>query len=191
MEGMTEIRWHARGGQGAVTAAKLLAEMALAKNLYFQAFPEYGPERMGAPIQCFNRLAPEPISIYTSVEEPDMVIVVDPTLLGAVDVVRGLRKNGSVLVNTPKSPAELRSELSLGPEQRVYTVDATRISLDTLGRAMPNTPMLGAAIRVLGLIPLETATAYLRESFTPKFGARVTAGNVAAMERAYAEVRGE
>lgn len=191
MEGMTEIRWHARGGQGAVTAAKLLAEMALAKNLYFQAFPEYGPERMGAPIQCFNRLSPEPISIYTSVEEPDMVIVVDPTLLGTVDVVRGLKENGYLLVNTPKSPADLRAELGLGKERRIYTVDATRISLDTLGRAMPNTPMLGAAIKVLGFIPLDVATAYLRESFTPKFGAKVTQSNVAAMERAYAEVRSE
>lgn len=191
MEGMTEIRWHARGGQGAVTAAKLLAEMALAENLYFQAFPEYGPERMGAPIQCFNRLAQEPIAVYTSVEEPDLVIVVDPTLLGAVDVVRGLKNNGSVLVNTSKDPAAVRKELPLGPQQQVYTVDATRISVEALGRAMPNTPMLGAAIRVLGLIPLSVATSYLRESFTPKFGTKVTEGNVAAMERAYAEVRGE
>ncbi|MBC7347409.1 MAG: 2-oxoacid:acceptor oxidoreductase family protein [Clostridia bacterium] len=190
MEGITEIRWHARGGQGAVTAAKLLAEMALAKDLYFQAFPEYGPERMGAPIQCFNRLSAAPISLYTGVDEPDLVIVVDPTLLGTVDVARGLREDGRLLVNTPASPASLRATLGLQGRQ-IYTVDATRISLETIGRAMPNTPMLGAALRVLGLIPLEVAVGYLRESFTPKFGAKVTEGNVAAMERAYAEVQQE
>ncbi|MGB9919911.1 MAG: 2-oxoacid:acceptor oxidoreductase family protein [Moorellales bacterium] len=189
MEGLTEIRWHARGGQGAVTAAKLLAEMALAKNLYFQAFPEYGPERMGAPIQCFNRLSQAPLSVYTSVEAPDLVVVVDPSLLGTVDVTRGLKANGRILINSSKSPQDLRKDLGID-NHRLFTVDATRISLETLGRAMPNTPMLGALLRVLELIPLEVAVEYLRESFTPKFGPKVTAGNVAALERAYAEVQG-
>jgi pyruvate ferredoxin oxidoreductase gamma subunit len=164
--------------------------MALAKNLYFQAFPEYGPERMGAPIQCFNRLSTEPISIYTSVDEPDMVIVVDPTLLGAVDVTRGLKEEGRLLINTAKSPGEIRQEMNL-KGRKVYTVDATRISLETLGRGMPNTPMLGAALRVLGLIPLEVAVDYLRDSFVHKFGAKVAEANVAAMQRAYWEVQGE
>jgi len=189
VEELTEIRWHARGGQGAVTAAKLLAEMALAEDLYFQAFPEYGPERMGAPIQCFNRLSKIPISIYTSVEEPDLVVVVDPTLLGTVDVTRGLKPGGGLLINSSKTPAELQKELAVN-NHRLFTIDATRISLEAMGRAMPNTPMLGALLRVLNVIPLEVAVEYLQESFAPKFGPKVTAGNLTALQRAFAEVQG-
>lgn len=190
LEWMKEIRWHGRGGQGAVTAAKLLAEMALSKDLYFQAFPEYGPERMGAPIQCFNRISTEPLSIYTSVDEPDLVIVVDPTLLGTVNVTNGLKESGILLVNTNKTPADLRTELGIKGWQ-VFTVNATKISIETIGRSMPNTPMLGAALKVLDLIPLQGALEYVRESFTPKFGGKITAGNMAAIERAYQEVVGE
>lgn len=188
MRELEEIRWHARGGQGAVTASKLLAEMALTRNMYFQAFPEYGPERMGAPIQCFNRLSARPISIYTSVSDPNVVVVVDPTLIGVVDVTEGLTPDGVVLVNTPATPQEVASQLGLSSD-RVYTVDATAISMTTLGRAMPNIPMLGALVKILDLMPLDEALAYVRESFGKRFSAKVTEGNLAALERAYKEVK--
>lgn len=186
---VVEIRWHARGGQGAVTAAKLLAEMALQQDLYFQAFPEYGPERMGAPIQCFNRLSTDPINTYCSVDNPHVVVVVDPSLLGVVDFTAGLATDGSILVNTGESPEQLRQRLGL-EDRKVYTVNASGISLETMGRAMPNTPMLGALVRILGLIPVETASSYLRHYFSEHFNSDLAARNVQAFERAYREVYG-
>lgn len=185
---IVEIRWHARGGQGAVTAAKLLAEMALQQDLYFQAFPEYGPERMGAPIQCFNRLSTEPINIYCSVDNPHLVVVVDPSLLGAVDFAAGLVPDGSVLVNTGEDLGHLQQRFDLAG-RKVYAVNASGISLETVGRAMPNTPILGALVKILGLIPLEKAAAYLHDYFNEHFNADLAAKNVQAFERAYGEVR--
>lgn len=186
---IVEIRWHARGGQGAVTAAKLLAEMALQQNLYFQAFPEYGPERMGAPIQCFNRLSSDPINIYCSVDNPHAVVVVDPSLLGVVDFTAGLVADGSILVNTGENPEQLQQRLGI-KGYKVYTINATGISLETVGRAMPNTPMLGALVKVLGLIPIETASSYLGNYFSEHFNPDLAARNVQAFERAYREVCG-
>ncbi len=185
---ITEIRWHARGGQGAVTAAKTLAEMSLTKDMFFQAFPEYGPERMGAPIQCFNRISEKPISTYCGVTEPEIVVVVDPTLLEVVDITVGLAKKGTIIVNSEKDPAELRS--SVGIEGRsLYTVDATTISLETLGRFMPNVPILGALLKVTGLLTLEEALSYLEKSFAKKFPAKVVEGNLKALRRAFEEVK--
>lgn len=185
---VTEIRWHARGGQGAVTAAKTLAEMSLAKNMYFQAFPEYGPERMGAPIQCFNRLSTEKISTYCGITEPGIVVVVDPSLLDVVDITAGLKEDGVIIVNTPANPDALRENLSSG-ERQIYTVDATRISLETLGRFMPNIPMLGALLKLTGILSKEEGAAYLEESFGKKFSPKVTGSNVRALISGFEEVR--
>ncbi|MHB8840696.1 MAG: 2-oxoacid:acceptor oxidoreductase family protein [Candidatus Aquicultor sp.] len=189
-EKLTEIRWHARGGQGAVTAAKLLAETALSQGQYFQAFPEYGPERMGAPILAFTRISNEPIHIRSSITNPEIVVVLDPTLLSAVDVTEGVGADGVLVINTGEEPAAIRKAMKL-KGRKVYTVDATKIALETIGRAIPNTPMMGALVRVTGVIPIENVTEYLRKSFGKKFSEEIIEGNVKAVERAYAEVKAE
>ncbi len=189
-EEILEIRWHARGGQGAVTAAKTLAEMSLTQDMFFQAFPEYGPERMGAPIQCFNRLSKERISTYCGVTNPQIVVVVDPTLLDVVDVTTGLTEYGTLLVNSPENPSEIRKRMNI-EGRKIYTVDATHISFDALGRFMPNIPMLGALLKITGLISKDEATNYLKESFGKKFPQKVVDRNIVALERAFEEVKGE
>lgn len=190
MKGLTEVRWHARGGQGAVTAAKLLAEAALSRGRYFQAFPEYGPERMGAPIQAFTRISPDPIYIKSSVTNPDIVVVLDPTLLKSIDVTVGLSDEGFLIVNTDAPPSEVRSSIGLAG-RKVFTVPATEIALETIGKPIPNTPMLGALAKVTGLISLEDLESHLRSSFGKKFSQDVIEGNIAALKRAYSEVAGE
>jgi pyruvate ferredoxin oxidoreductase gamma subunit len=185
---LTEVRWHARGGQGAVTAAKLLAEAALAQGLYIQAFPEYGPERMGAPIQAFTRLSREPIYVRSNVTEPDIVVVLDQTLLATVNIVDGLSEEGLLLVNSERTPVELRKELGL-KSQRVGTVDATRIALKHIGRAIPNTPMMGALIKATNIMTLEQLLANIEKSLAKKVSQKVVAGNIAAVKEAYKEVK--
>jgi len=187
---VTEIRWHARGGQGAVTAAKTLAEMSLTKDMFFQAFPEYGPERMGAPIQCFNRLSEKPISTYCGVTEPEIVVVVDPTLLEVVNITVGLAKDGVIIVNSEKEPAKIREAFNIQGRE-IYTVDATTISIESLGRFMPNIPILGALLKVTGLLSLKEASEYLKKSFGKKFSEKVVEGNLKALKRAFEEVKSE
>lgn len=187
---LTEIRWHARGGQGAVTAAKLLAETALSQGQYFQAFPEYGPERMGAPIQAFTRISGDPIHIRSSVSNPEIVVVLDQTLLKAVDVTAGMGEDGILIINTDEEPAVVRKAMKL-KGCKVYTVNANRIAQETIGRPIPNTPMLGALVGVTGMMPVDNVTEYLRKSFGKKFSEEVIEGNVKAVERAYAEVKSE
>ncbi|MBS4023002.1 MAG: 2-oxoacid:acceptor oxidoreductase family protein [Dethiobacter sp.] len=185
---ITEIRWHARGGQGAVTAAKVLAEMALSKGLYFQAFPEYGPERMGAPIQCFNRLSDEPIHMYCGVTSPQLVVVVDPSLCDVVDFKAGLIEAGSIIINTGECPATVTEKYGLYG-YKVATVDATRISMEKLGRSMPNIPMLGSLLKVSGLLTEEEALEFIQESFGHKFSDKVVRGNLEALKTAFEEVQ--
>jgi len=183
-----EIRWHGRGGQGVVTAGKLLAEAALGTGQYFQAFPDYGPERMGAPIRAFTRLSPKPIHIHSQIEEPDVVLVLDPTLLGTVDVAEGLRDDGVLVVNTSKSPAEIRRELGLKESQKVFAVDASHIAIEEMGREITNTPMLGAFARATGLFSMENLAKQLRAWFGKKVSSEVVEANVRAMRRAAEEV---
>ncbi|HZD60895.1 MAG TPA: 2-oxoacid:acceptor oxidoreductase family protein [Anaerolineae bacterium] len=187
---LTEIRWHARGGQGAVTAAKLLAETALAQGQYFQAFPEYGPERMGAPIQAFTRISDEPIYIRSSITNPEIVVVLDPTLLRAVDVTAGLGEDGILIVNTDEEPAAIRETMKL-EGCKVFTVNASKIAKETIGRPIPNTPMMGALVKATGMMPIGNLTDYVRKSFGKKFAEEIIEGNVKAVERAYAEVKAE
>jgi len=189
MEKAMEIRWHARGGQGAVTAAKTLAEMSLTKNMYFQAFPEYGPERMGAPIQCFNRLSGRKISIYCGVTNPQIVLVIDKTLLDVIDITSGLGNGGIIIVNTELEPDEVRDRIKL-TGRTLYTLDATHISLQELGKFMPNIPMLGALLKVTGLLTQEEASNFLKDSFGKKFSSKVVESNITALNRAFAEVKG-
>ncbi len=185
-----EIRWHARGGQGAVTAAKTLAEMSLTKDMYFQAFPEYGPERMGAPIQCFNRISKKKISTYCGITKPDIIVVVDSSLLGVVDITAGVSNDGIIIVNSTESPQTIRKRLNLNG-QKLFVVDATHISLKSLGRFMPNIPMLGAVLKITGLLGKEEAIDFLNESFGKKFPAKVVEKNIKALEEAFREVKGE
>ncbi|MFQ5613273.1 MAG: 2-oxoacid:acceptor oxidoreductase family protein [Anaerolineae bacterium] len=187
LERMVEVRWHARAGQGAVTAAETLAAAALREGRHVQAFPEFGPERMGAPLRAFNRLSPHPIRIHGVVDEVDVVLVVDPSLLGVVPVDANVAPGGLILANTTQSPPELRRILTLNGQQ-VACVDATQIAVDCIGLLKPNTPMLGAVARVTGLVGLETVLVEVEESFSKKFSPRVVEGNLEAIRRAYEEV---
>jgi len=190
MENLIEIRWHGRGGQGAVTAAKLTAEAALKLDQYFQASPEYGPERMGAPIQAFTRISPEPIYIHCNVTNPGIVAVLDPTLLSVVDVTHGMPDDGVLVINTEMSPAEVRKAAQI-EKQKIFTVDASRIAIDCIGRAIPNTPMLGAMLKATRIMDVEKVGEHIRASFGKKFSEEIIEGNVEALKRAYAEVRSE
>lgn len=189
MSGSLEIRWHGRGGQGAKTAALLLADVAFETGKHVQGFPEYGPERMGAPITAYNRISDDVIRLHTNIYEPDYVVVVDETLLESVDVTAGLSKDGAVLVNTARSAEEIKPELN-GYEGRVYTVDARRISTDALGKYFPNSPMLGAIVRVCDIMEKEQFFSEMQKLFQHKFAKKpeMIEGNMKALETAYAEV---
>lgn len=168
MKDLIEIRWHGRGGQGAKTASLLLADAAFNTGKYIQGFPEYGPERMGAPITAYNRIGNTPIRIHSNIYEPDYVVVVDDSLLEAVDVTAGLKPDGAIVINTTKSGNELKPLLN-GYTGDVYTIDARKISLETLGKYFPNTPMLAAIVKVSGVIEEKDFLADMEGSFKHKF----------------------
>ena len=177
-----EIRWHGRGGQGAKTAALLLADVAFKTGAYVQGFPEYGPERMGAPITAYNRISRNEIRVHSNIYTPDLVVVVDESLLESVDVTAGLKKEGAIIVNTPKSAEEIRDELN-GYEGNVYTVDARRISVEALGKYFPNSPMLAAAVAVSGVMDQKQSINEMRASYQHKFAKKpeVIEGNMKAL----------
>lgn len=191
MATMTEIRWHGRGGQGAKTASLLLADSAFNTGKYVQGFPEYGPERMGAPITAYNRISDERCTVHSNIYDPDYVVVVDATLLSAVDVTRGLKEDGAIIINSDKSPEALRPLLK-GYTGKVCTIDADKISEEELGRNFPNTPMLGAVVKVSGLIPETAFIEDMKGSFQHKFATKpqVIEGNMKALERSMKEVEG-
>ena len=184
-----EIRWHGRGGQGAKTAALLLADVAFNQGLYVQGFPEYGPERMGAPITAYNRLAETEIRAHSNIYEPDYVVVVDETLLHSVDVTKGLSKEGGIVINTSKSKEEIVSLLN-GYTGPVYTIDARTISVDCLGKYFPNSPMLAAVVKVAGIMEKDEFMKQMMESYRHKFAKKpeVIEGNMRALERGFTEV---
>lgn len=189
MKDLIEIRWHGRGGQGAKTASLLLADAAFNTGKYIQGFPEYGPERMGAPITAYNRISNTPIRIHSNIYEPDYVVVVDDSLLEAVDVTAGLKPDGAIVINTTKSGNELKPLLN-GYTGDVYTIDARKISLETLGKYFPNTPMLAAIVKVSGVIEEKDFLADMEGSFKHKFAKKpeVIDGNMKALEMALKEV---
>ncbi len=190
MKNITEVVWHGRGGQGAVTAAKLLAEAALREGKNIQAFPEFGAERTGAPVRSFTRISPSPITIHCSITAPDCIVVLDPTLLDAVDITEGMKPASVIVINTVRPAKDIRNELKLDGG-RIFTVDATSISVGKLGRNIPNTPMVGALIKATGIIKLENLIETFKESFARKFTPEVLKGNIEAIEQAYKEVKAE
>ncbi|MEE0772779.1 MAG: 2-oxoacid:acceptor oxidoreductase family protein [Anaerovoracaceae bacterium] len=185
-----EIRWHGRGGQGAKTACLLLADVAFSSGKHVQGFPEYGPERMGAPITAYNRITDEHCKVHSNIYTPDYVVVVDETLLKSVDVTKGLKENGALIINSKKEPEEIRSHLN-GYKGKVCVVDAERISMETLGRNFPNTPMLAAVVKVSNVIDKDKFIKDMRESFEHKFATKenVIEGNMKALVKSMEEVK--
>ena len=182
MKNGIEIRWHGRGGQGAKTAALLLADVAFKTGQNVQGFPEYGPERMGAPITAYNRISKQPIRVHSNIYTPDLVVVVDETLLVSVDVTAGLSKDGAIIVNTHKSVEEIKPLLN-GYEGKVFTVDGRKISVAALGKYFPNSPMLAAAVAVSKVMPKEDFIREMRSSYEHKFAKKpeVIDGNMKAL----------
>ena len=190
MNDRIEIRWHGRGGQGAKTAALLLADVSFKIGKQVQGFPEYGPERMGAPITAYNRISSSPITIHSNIYEPDYVVVVDDTLLESVDVTSGLKETGAIVINTTKSADYLKDVLK-GYKGAIYTIDARKVSEEALGRYFPNTPMLAAIVKVSGIMTDEALLEDMKGSFKHKFAKKpeVIEGNMKALEMALKEVK--
>lgn len=190
MDNMIEIRWHGRGGQGAKTASLLLADAAFNTGKYIQGFPEYGPERMGAPITAYNRISNAAITIHTNIYEPDYVVVVDDTLLESVDVTAGLKESGAIVINTTRD-AEYLSKVLKGYKGGVYTLDARTVSQETLGRYFPNTPMLAAIVHVSKIMTDEALLADMEGSFKHKFASKpeVIEGNMNALKLALTSIK--
>ena len=189
MSDLIEIRWHGRGGQGAKTASLLLADAAFNTGKYIQGFPEYGPERMGAPITAYNRISTKPITIHSNIYEPDYVVVVDDSLLECVDVTAGLKTTGAIVINTTKDAEYLRQQLK-GYEGEIYKIDARKISIEALGKYFPNTPMLAAIVKVSKVMTDEDFLNDMQGSFKHKFAKKpeVIEGNMKALEMALKEV---
>lgn len=177
-----EIRWHGRGGQGAKTAALLLADVAFKTGAYVQGFPEYGPERMGAPITAYNRISRNEIRVHSNIYTPDLVVVVDETLLLSVDVTAGLKEDGAIIINTSKSEEEILPLLN-GYQGRVFTVDARKISVEALGKYFPNSPMLAAAVAVSAVMDQDQFISEMYASYQHKFAKKpeVIEGNMKAL----------
>ena len=190
MDNLIEIRWHGRGGQGAKTASLLLADAAFNTGKYIQGFPEYGPERMGAPITAYNRISNKPITIHSNIYEPNYVVVVDDSLLESVDVTAGLKKEGAIVINTTKKAEEIKKYLK-GYEGEIYKIDARKISEETLGRYFPNTPMLAAIVKVSKVMTDEELLNDMKGSFKHKFAKKpeVIEGNMKALEMALGSVQ--
>lgn len=189
MNNLIEIRWHGRGGQGAKTASLLLADAAFNTGKYIQGFPEYGPERMGAPITAYNRISDAPITIHSNIYEPDYVVVVDDTLLESVDVTAGLKEEGAIVINTTKNYDYLKNVLN-GYKGKVYTIDARAISMEALEKYFPNTPMLAAIVKVSGIMTDEEFLNDMQGSFKHKFAKKpeVIEGNMKALQLALNQV---
>jgi pyruvate ferredoxin oxidoreductase gamma subunit len=184
---MVEIRWHARGGQGAKTAATLVAAVALEEGKFSQGFPDYGPEREGAPIRGYTRISDDPIHVHSAIYTPGIVVVLDSSLLDSVDVTEGLKEGGILLINSAKDPADLKKRFGRG-DIKVYTVDATQISIDEIGRPIPNTPMMGALMKIMPILKLKTILQDVEKKFKSK-GERIVQGNFRAIQRAFEEVK--
>lgn len=190
MNNLIEIRWHGRGGQGAKTASLLLADAAFNTGKYIQGFPEYGPERMGAPITAYNRISDTPITVHSNIYEPDFVVVVDDTLLDAVDVTAGLKPEGAIIINTTKNGEELKKSLN-GYTGDIYKIDARKVSMETLGKYFPNTPMLAAVVKVSNIMSEEAFLEDMIGSFKHKFAKKpeVIEGNMQAIKMALQEIK--
>ncbi len=181
-----EVRWHGRGGQGAWTASEFLARAAIKEGKYIQSFPEFGPERMGAPVRAFTRISNEPIQLHCAVYNPDVVVVLDPSLLNAVPVMEGLNHEGTLVVNSNEKPAKIREMLRI-EERKIWTIPATEIAIKILNRPITNTAMLGAVARVTGIVSLES----VEKAVSERFRGSIVEKNVGAIREAYKEVKSE
>ncbi len=190
MRDITEIRWHGRGGQGAKTAALLLADAAFKNGKHVQAFPEYGPEREGAPITAYDRIGDKEIRVHSNIYEPDYVAVVDDTLLSSVNVTKGLKEDGGILINTTKTKDEIKPLLN-GYKGKVYIIDARKVCMATLGKYFPNTPMLAGMVKITGIIDEDVFVKDMEESFSHKFARKpeMLEGNMNALKMALKEVK--
>ena len=186
---MLEIRWHGRGGQGAKTASLLLADVAFSTGWQVQGFPEYGPERMGAPITAYNRLSQEKINVYSNIYKPNIVVVVDESLVETVDVTAGAKEDGAIIVNTHRTPNEVKEMLG-GYHGNIYTIDAAAISKRNIGKNVPNTPLLAAVVKVSDIMQPEEFFSNMHDSFAHKFASKpeVIQGNLNAIQDAWKEV---
>ena len=189
MSQLTEIRWHARAGQGAVTAAKLVADTAMLQGNFIQAMPEYGPERTGAPLKAFTRVSSDPIEVHNNILNPDIVIVMDDTLLETIDVMEGIKEDGVIIFNTNMTPAEARAAVNAPDSVTIACVDATGIALATIKKDMPNTPIVGALAKVTGIFPAELVKERLVITFGKKFSQEMIDANLESVDRAYEEVQ--
>ena len=191
MKDVVEFRWHGRGGQGAKTAALLLADVAFKTGKYVQGFPEYGPERMGAPITAYNRIGDNEIRVHSNIYHPNFVVVVDEGLLESVDVAKGIKDGGAVVVNSSRTPEEVRNEIR-DFDGKVYTIDAKKVSVTCLGKYFPNTPMLAAAVKISGVMEKDEFLREMEASFMHKFASKpeVIEGNMNALKMAFEEVKG-
>lgn len=190
--GIVEIRWHGRAGQGAKTAAQLFAEASLGIGKFIQAFPEFGPERRGAPMQAFNRISDDPIQIHSAVENPSVVVILDETIIGIMDVLKGLPADGIIIVNTKASPDQIRERYGI-KGRKIFTVDASQIAMDLFGRDLPSAPMLGALALATGLMSLEELIEDSRRRLEKKFktNPQIIQANIEAIRRGYEELKGE
>jgi pyruvate ferredoxin oxidoreductase gamma subunit len=187
---LLEIRWHGRGGQGAKTAAGMVAEVAVGAGKYAQAAPEYGAEREGAPIKAYTRIDEERIRVHDAIYYPDIVLVLDDTLLETEGVTEGLTEDGILLVNTESSPSQIRELLGLEGRQ-VYTIDATSIALEEIGRPIPNTVMIGALAAVTGIVDPKDIKKSIDKKLGGKLSEGMLKGNMRAVDRAFEEVQSE
>ena len=183
---LKEFRWHGRGGQGAWTASELLARAAIHEGKYIQSFPEFGPERMGAPVKAYTRISDEPIRLHCAVYNPKVAVVMDPTLLATVPVTNGLGKTGILIINTPKEPKTIKEELKM-TEGNVWTVPATDIAMRILGRAITNTAMLGVVTRATGIVKMENIEKAVKERFPEPLAEK----NIGVIKEAYKEAKAE
>ena len=189
MAEMIEIRWHGRGGQGTVTAAKVLADACMSGGRHVQAFPEYGPERAGAPIRAYNRISEKLLRMHCPVLNPKVVCVVDASLLDAINVAEGAIDDAVFVINTAKDPKVVREKLKAKPTQKVFTVDATKIAIECFGRPMPNSSMLGAVNKATSIVSMDVLLEDVRGSFGKKFAQKIIDGNLEAVKRGYGEVK--
>jgi len=184
---MYEIRWHGRGGQGAVTASELLAFAAIKENKFIQSFPEFGPERMGAPIRVFTRIDNKPINIHSQIYEPDAVVVLDPTLLDTLNVTEGLKKDGILIVNTKLSKEEIKKKTNFSG--KIFVIDATKIALETIGRPLANVCGVSALAKISGIVKKENIIETIKETLGKKFSEKITKGNIESANRGFDEVK--
>lgn len=185
---MIEIRWHGRAGQGVVTAADMFTQVMVVKGKYSQAFPEFGAEKRGAPVCAFNRISDSPILIHSRIKAPSIVCVLDPTLVGHIDICEGTKEGAVIIINTSVDPKDVKEVFKMS-DKKVFTVDAYKISTEEIGRQIPNTPMLGALIKASGMLGIDEFVESVKKLMEKKFNPKVVAGNIESIKRAYNEVR--